>query len=451
MIIVVILGRMLNSRSDALNSIGLAAIILCINPLSAGDIGLLWSFVTTISIVLFAKGINDYLIDKINIKTAVGKRFSALFSTSVSAFIGSLPFVVLVTGTLSPYTVIVNILTVPFAGLIIVCGGFGALLFILHLNVLAYPLMYICGLVTKYIVFAVNVCSRLPNAFVSTEKAAVYVWFTVCAVISAVLFLFDRKSRYIRIGACAMAAALLAVYSVDYAINADKVVLSVLDVGEGMTVTLKKGGSVVVINSYGEKYQFPTIQEELSGFGSVDCLIDTASGGEEYNYSRKILSRFDVNNVLLYDSKKFDTEYGYARYKGVNVTQIADDYTLNVYDGVKLRFIAGDGDVWCRCSIYGREILICPQGADVGALPEDCRSSDIVILSDIPESCEMLGDSYFVLSGYGDTADEYESALQKMGETPALTGGMGRIDFEFDANGGTAVDREYTGGVIRWQ
>lgn len=451
MIIVMIIARVFNSRADALNSLGLAAIILCINPLNGGDIGLLWSFSTTLSLILFSRGINDYLVSRIDVKSALGKNIVSLFSTASAAFIGSLPFVVLITRSLSPYTVLVNILTVPFAGLVIICGGFGAVMFMLHLNVLAYPLMYIGGLTAKYIISVVNMFSKLPGSAVSTQKTSVYIWFAVCLIISAVIFIFDKKKAYVKLGAFAMAAALVAVYSIDYVINEDKVVLSVLDIGEGITVTLKKGDSIVVINSFGEKYQFSAIRDELSAYDRIDCMVDMPSGEYDYDYCKKIINEFNVKNVLLYDSKKFSTEYSYARYKGVNTTQIADDYTFNLYDGVQIRFIAVSGDVWCRCSIYGKDVLICPQDSDAGALPEEFSGSDIIILSDIPESCELLGDSYFVISSFGDTAEGYADTLRNMGISPALTGGMGRIDFTFEAGGEISVDREYTGGVIRWQ
>lgn len=451
MIIVLILGRMLNSRSDALNSLGLASLILCLFPLNAGDIGLLWSFVTTLSLILFSNSINESINEKLDIESKTGKKIVSLFSTATAAFIGSLPFVIFVTGNISPYTVLVNVLTVPFTGIIIICGGISVVMFMINLNVFAYPLMYICGLVTKYVVYTVNLFSGFPNAAVSTQKTAVYVWFAVCIAMGALLFFFDKKKVYTRLGVCAMAVALIAVYSVDFIVNSEKVVLSVLDIGDGLTVTLKKNDSIIVINSYGEKYQFSTVRNELSEYEHIDCMIDMPSGDYSYNYCGKIISQFNVNNVLLYDSEKASIEYSYARYKGVNTIQIADDYTYNLYDGVQFRFIAVDNKVWCRCIIYGKELLICPQEANTEHLPKEFFTPDIVILSDIPKNCDILKDPYIVVSGYGDEADEYLDYLQSVSDAVAVTNGLGRIDFTFKQDGSVSVSREYTGGVKRWQ
>ena len=49
MAILVNASRLFSSKPDILNSLGFAAFLLCLNPLNAGDIGLLWSFSCTLS------------------------------------------------------------------------------------------------------------------------------------------------------------------------------------------------------------------------------------------------------------------------------------------------------------------------------------------------------------------------------------------------------------------
>ncbi|MDE7390250.1 MAG: competence protein ComEC family protein, partial [Lachnospiraceae bacterium] len=68
MVIIMILARSTGSKSDGLNSLGVSSAVLCLNPLGVGDIGLLWSISSTLSIILFSGKISNYLNGKLKLR-----------------------------------------------------------------------------------------------------------------------------------------------------------------------------------------------------------------------------------------------------------------------------------------------------------------------------------------------------------------------------------------------
>ena len=398
LVLITIIGRLLGSKPDSLNTLGLAAFLLCLNPLNVGDIGLLWSFSCTLSIILLANKMSDYFVELLKIEKKAFLKLTTLFSTSISAFVGSVPFLILVTGSISPYTIFVNILTVPFTGIIIVCGGFSVLLFALHLNAFAYPFMILAGLTAKYLTFVTDMFQNMPYSSISTDKTFVYIWFAVTVILIVLLLVFDKKRKYLKLGAAAAVAVFIGLYSLNALCESGKVTFSVLDVGNGITLTVKNNDNIVMLNSYGEKYQYNTIKTELSDFGNIACLIDIPPNKPDYNYCRRITHDFNVSEIIVYDDKMYNEKYSYLKYIGKDVEQISSNYKLYVFDNVTLNIITTETGTWEYLTIYNAHILICPINADFDELPDDFKTPDIAVISDIPNNFIFDNDVYVVIS-----------------------------------------------------
>ena len=450
MILITIIGGFFFSDIDTLNSLGIAAFLLCLNPLNVGDIGLLWSFSYTLSIVLFAGKMTDYFVNVFDVKNFILLKLTTLFSTSLSAFVGSIPFLILVTGSISPYTILVNVLTVPFTGILIVCGGFAVLFFALNISVLAYLLMTFAGLTAKYLIFVTDTFRNMPYSSVSTNKVFVYIWFAVTAAVITLLMIFDKKKIYLRIGIIAAAAVFMGLYSLNTILDSGKVVFSVLDVGNGMTLTVKNNDNITLLNSYGEKYQYNTIKAELSDFENIACMIDIPPSKTDYNYCRKIMSDFHSDKIIVYDDKTYNRKYSYLKYMNEDIEKISSNYKIYIDDNIVLNIISTETSTWEYLTIYDTEILICPTHADFDELPDIFKNPDAAVISDIPNNFHLEDDVYIVVSAYGEEYWEIAAALTDSYRAIEGTNGEGRIDFEFHSGGKFDVKRIYTGGVTQY-
>ena len=444
-IIIMELFHVFDISVDRLNALGAASIILCLNPLHAGDIGMLWSFSCVFALTAFGKSITASF-------EGFAKRFSnskvivyfvRVAAASVTAAIGSLPFAFFVTGTVSPYTVIVNVLTVPFTGVIIICGGAAVIFTLLGLSAAVVPFAFICGIAAKYLLFITSCFLKLPFAAINAGGKFT-VFFTILSGIILIAYWFISDDRlYIKPAVIIVCSVLLGIYCAETVTDLDRITVSTLDVGCGMTVTLKHDKDIAVINSYGEKYQYYTIKSELSKYGDILCFIDTAPEKGVYNYSQRITKDFYIKNIYVNTKDKYDDNCSRQRYDEQNIRLAENDYSLGVFENTELEMINTKSGVWIRLYIYSKRILICPLNGDYSELSENERDNDIIILSDIPENFEYNGE-YIIISSYEN------DDLQGINADSISTNGHGRIDLYFNSDDTVGIKQVYTGGVTRY-
>ncbi|MBQ3969800.1 MAG: ComEC/Rec2 family competence protein, partial [Clostridia bacterium] len=449
MSLIAIISPLLSQRSDGLNSLGIAAFLLCLNPLNVGDVGMLWSFSCTASILIYSQRIYKFIVERFEVKNGFAKKFVTVLSTSTAAFVGSLPLLFFVAESFSPYTLIVNILTVPFTGLVIICGGLSVLFFAAKLTVLAYPLMFVSGLTAKYFIFITDLFSKLPYSFVKTNSPLMYFGFGLIVFMILTVIVFDKKKRYRGVCVLISAAVLIGSFCIEAVIKSDKITLSVLDVGNGLAVTVKNRDNVIVLNSYGEKYQYSTIKNELSNYEQVACMIDIPPYKTNYDYCRRIANDFDIRKVLVYGNYYYD-KYSYLRYSSVDVENISRDYTLYMFGDSVLNISSVKGCAWEYLYIYSTEILICPLNADFSKLPAKFKNPDIAILGNSTQNFDFDEDVYIIVSSYGDECFDTCGFLKNRVCVVEATNGNGRIDLTFSKNNNVDISREYTGGVTRY-
>ncbi|MBR3971870.1 MAG: ComEC/Rec2 family competence protein, partial [Ruminococcus sp.] len=129
MLIICIIGTMIYRKSDSLNSLGAAALLLTVfNPYSVGDIGMLLSFASTIGIVLWSSKISKPIICRIEKFTFFKIKYVSkiirviidTFAMSLCASIWTLPIIVFVYSGISTVSLIANVLIVPFVGIVLI-------------------------------------------------------------------------------------------------------------------------------------------------------------------------------------------------------------------------------------------------------------------------------------------------------------------------------------------
>lgn len=440
-------AEMFFEKADGIESLGIASLILCVCPLNIGDVGMLWSFACTLSLMLFADPIENRIRRLFEPYRSISF-LSVPLSTSAAAMIGSLPFLIFYTGTISPYTIIVNTLLVPFTGLLIICAAFAAVLSMCGFAFAAYPLLFVAGITAKCFIAVAHWFEGLPYSSIRTDNSLVYIWFVISVMIIAAFGIMSRKT--IRYAAIISLSVLIGIYSINAVITYDDVTLSVLDVGDGLAITLKKNDTLFLLDAAGEKYQYNQIKSELKAYDKVNCIFDTSYTGKEYSYYRRITRDFDINKIIVTSDYKYSTLYSYQRYCGADIICTADDIEeMAVADGVSITLIHTGDNVWQYLRINSHSVLICPPNSDYSLLPYEYRNVDYIIMSDMPENMELDIGTAVILSAYGENCDKL---LDEVKDSSAVyaTNGEGRIDMKFHGSGNIALSREYTGGVTKY-
>ncbi len=438
----------LYEKADSIESLGLAGMILCLDPLNVGDIGLLWSFSCTLAIMLFSQPIEKYLRSKFEPYRGI-KTITSPISASVSASIGSLPFLIFYVGSVSPYMIVINILLVPFTGIMIISALTGAIFSAIKLVFAAKPFLCIAGLTAKLFIRMAEMFEELPFSSVKTDNNKIYIWFFMSIIFLAAFYMMNKKTiKYISMIAVLVLAG---IYVTDTVFSYDTVTLSVLDVGNGLTVTLEKNDKVFLLNSTGEKYQYSQIKNSLESFDTIDCIFDTNySRYEGYSYCRRILRDFNAKKIVVCTNYKQKYRYAYQRYIGTDVIYADSDINnIEIADSVSVTLIRTDSGVWQYIRIYDKDFLICPNGGDYELVPFQYKNCDYIVMSELPRNMSFIGKPNVIISAYKDDCEELTDSANNA-SVIYTTNGNGKIDLEYSGKGNVNVKQEYTGGVTRY-
>lgn len=194
------LGLAIFEQADALNSLGIALLLISLpNVFCAMDVGLLLSAAATLGIILLSQPMMDFLGRFLPRKRWAERGLRAVYdvtAVSVSASLFTMPILILVFGQFSTYSLLTNLLLFFAPNIILFCTPLTVLFTLLHLDFLAAPLLFADGLAAKYMVFCTQKISGLPYAFVSVEENYLQLALAFCLMLIALWLLLapgDRK------------------------------------------------------------------------------------------------------------------------------------------------------------------------------------------------------------------------------------------------------------------
>ena len=423
------IGTIFYYKTDSLNSIGLAAFIICLDPFAAGDIGMLWSFSCVTLISALSAPITEFL----NSRNVLNEKLTPALSVVLCAFIGSLPFFVISSGRISLLTIPANLLIVPAAGVLLCTGALAPILSFIGLHAPAKLLMFVSGAAAKYMIISAKYLARLRGMGTPVDRRFMITLLVIVIITAAAVLIWKGKNTKLS-DMAVLPLLMAALYSLAFACF-PRTVLSVLDVGNGMTAVLKNGDSAYVLCSFGQSGQYPTISQELRRSGSVAALVDVRTDNS-YNYGRRIVGDFDPAVIIVRGERQRD--YAWSRYCGAGV-DTADDHKIMVIDDDTYVDMYFTDDMVCEMIYAGDDrVLVC---YGEGEIPDAMRSPNIAVICDTSVLPQLSDDTEVILSSC--TIDEGSSEIY------AATCGAGRIDITF-GSGGYEYSREYTGGVITY-
>lgn len=257
MSLIFLLGILVGRQADALNSLGVAVLVLClIDPFAATDVGLLLSFAATLGMILVSGRL-------LSLASRGAARFPRLprparrallvpvgvLAETIGASLFSVPVIMLTFHNFSLVSPVSNLAQVPLS---LVATILAALLAAAApVRLLAVPLAFLLRLCCRVMIAAALGLASLPHALVSTDYGFVYIFlaFVLCA--GAVWLLFRKKGG--RLAVCAVCCAFVFVCGMFTFSVANRHVLEIdcLSVGQGSTTVLIRDGTAVVVGLSG--------------------------------------------------------------------------------------------------------------------------------------------------------------------------------------------------------
>lgn len=447
MCLIFLLGTLVGRQADSLNSLGLAAILICVhNPYAAADLGLLLSFSATLGMILcsspMTKRIQKYYENVPRFRPLLDAVNSAV-CTTIAATLFTLPILILSFGTVSLISPIANVLQIVPSTLLMEFAAVAAVLYLVGLAFLAMPLAFLTGLLANYMMDTASVLSVIPYASVSASFGFVQLWLAATLLLGALLLLFPSGSKAARKAAALLSLLLLLVGIFTHQLSMASVTrIAVLQAGDGVSVVLTHGGRGAVIGCGGFTSSTARNYLRAQGIKELEYLQMTGDSRSEYLLASELVRQFQPEHLLLWQdgegSEFLDKEL--LRVGQVHTYQTQSQATL--WEQVQITQYADGRQSYTGIEVNGVTVLLLSSNCDASLLPPEWQQADVVVAGDIPKQPQALAPFVTILSMSEETAQKSRKRLEPTGLVSVATGDSGHILIDTRPNGGIVLRRE---------
>jgi competence protein ComEC len=330
MAIVIVTGRLLQRKSDVLNSLAVAVlVILAIQPLDVFQPGFQLSFAAVAGIVLLYGRFTTLF--KSHFRKLREKGFGwlngvlSLFFVSLAAQLATLPLTVYYFGRLPLISLFANLFVVPMIALVVAVGLVAVMAAIFNFSLGAIFSNTVWGLLTLLIALVKGAAS-LPFAYV--EMARPSSWIIVFYLLMLLLFLLWRQQSYRKVVIVAIFVFANLFVWTHLAPSGKELKITFFDVGQGDSALLQfANGKTMLIDAgdrseyvdYGERVIVPYLRRH--GIRQIDCLLLTHAHADHIGGAPSIIENIHVNRVI-------ESEYQYESEFGHVIDSLATAYDI---------------------------------------------------------------------------------------------------------------------------
>lgn len=420
MLILTYCSKAVFRRTDGLNSLGAAAIVLTIlNPFAVGDIGMLLSFSATSGIILWANKIAGYLYRKLHLKGKhkLIKGAINLISVSVSASLWVIPISTVAFHRVSPFVVFTAFFAEPLVSVVLICAMLASLLYLCPvISFLAYPFAFGADIFGKLLLKIISLFASIPYSRVNSDKPYFYMWLIFTVLLVIIGYAIKAKGFYVRCAVTASAVVLTVGWAVYAIIGSNTATLKIYNVGSGVTASVECGSNISFISCGGTNSSAYQIIEDISGdFSSIDSVIIPNVKLKYSKYLPQLLSEFDVSNILVYDNN--DDKKLLDKYGGITDTFSGDcHFTINLNPLTTLDVINIDTVTYQYLNINGSTVLFVPSKSDIAKLPGNYRTCDYLLVDSNVKNSDLLSCKNVIFSGDKSLLESRYSSVKEISD-----------------------------------
>ncbi len=411
-------GMLLRRKSDSVNSLGIAALVLTIpNPFAAGDISVIMSFTATLGIVLWAHPIQRNLNRLLHIHQ-IRRRwlrwiplfFTNLTAVSVSAALWMIPISTLFFQRISPLVVVISILVEPIVCVILILILPAVLLYsIPFLTLLAKPMSLILNVLCRLFLHIISFFAKLPLSSVSTHHLYFYCWLGLSIVLVLIAYILQHKIRCNGYFILISAAALGIGFSIHVLFDGQTTQLLIQQSYGGVTIALCEQDSLNLLACGGNGSFNSSLLDTLYNYGGrIDSLI-LPNRVNYADYYPMIDEYFAIDNV--YVNEKYREEIGIADGEDIHNNSM---FTLEIKDDIRLEVINADHVVYQYLTAGEHTVLFIAHGGDIENLPAEYRKANTIIMDYVCDNAELLQCDELIYTGQQNKRWEknYSSLLE---------------------------------------
>lgn len=336
MMAVLMAGRLFQEKSDALNSLGFAVFIICLNPYSVTDAGAM----LTVTAVLGLIAVNPHIKRFYTPNNFIIKYFYNILTASVSVFITTLPVMYFVFGYISIYGIFLNMIMLPLAQLTLACS----LLLLISFGPLVSLFSLASDILASFMIETAAYFAELPFAVMGITGSEFGLAIGVTFLLFAAAFLMNKK-HILRKCAVLSAVVFLLIISVSYFMNYDSVYVR--------EISGRNSKAVIVYN-----------RENAAVFGVIDSVQFSAAGNILKSKNLDLLLIVNINKNDY--SEKLAQEYHAVNYvsdikninSAVNSNIFTDSYfNVDLWQGFHVEYNFSDNGSIIELKVFDTDFL----------------------------------------------------------------------------------------------
>lgn len=435
MMTLLLCGRAFLKVPDSVNSLGLAAGLLCLfNPMAVYSVSFLLTVSASLGIITLGLSLcrrYRHAFDRFRWGKAAQWVLNSLF-ISVATTLFTLPVQMVYFKTLVPMSLITNLVFIPLGTLTIVLGGLTACCS--GVAFLAVPLAFFAGLGAKAMLFLASACNDFPYTSVGIGSPYLLLWLGGSFILLGVAFFIRRSGDLVKLAAF-LSALVLAVSSLSYmGLNRDLLEVRVLDVGNGLCILVHYQERSFVVGCGGDNSLGYLVKDALrqKSRKELDLLIVPRYTEKESGKLNLITEAVSPRQILMPDaSRVMEPLAGEILVH----TNLAIDFS----PALRVEYNYEDNQFIVRILFGDALVVITHSQSDPAFFGRFGKQADVLISSGaLPK--EEKG-RLNVLSG--DTHSRRKAALSRTdGKSVIATGGDGALGIKINENGSYTIRRE---------
>lgn len=404
MTIIYLVGAMLFRQADAITSLGVAVLLICaFSPNYSIDMGLWFSFLSTLGLILFSNNINSFIKTTCRINS---EKFNFVryilsgISSSIAVAISTIPLIIMTYKTISVISIFSNILLLfPITILL------NVLLIVDILYICCVPKTFlklfiiICDIISDYLVLIADTLSKISYATISIDSFYLKLCFAFLFIAVGILILF-RIFRSMIKKLCLMSANIfLMAIILDQIFNYNLINLSVLDARDGCCIVISKNYHNCIIMCGGENLNVSSISNYLisTNAHNIDYIIFPKSDNNVVLFTKKLSKKYEIGHIVINKQNKsffFDKNDNFYD-KIVIFTHFIQ---MNFWNDVNAKIYKIDNKLFILLKIWDTKILICPEGGDVLHFPKEFKNINFLIAGYLPNQYNKINFDKIILS-----------------------------------------------------
>jgi len=343
--IFLIFAPIFRRERDSITSLSAALfVLLALNPYSSASVGLHLSFFATLGIILFTTRINSAVSESLRgnkhyrrkIPRYIINFITSNLATTTGALIFTLPLTALHFGYISLIAPITNLLTIGVVSFAFPLGLTVALIGFLSPivgSIAAFPI----SIAARYIIYVARFFASVPFSIIYSSNIHIMFWLAYVYIIFTVLPIIKARLRQYIYPCCISIILLISVILVSTVIPVSAAgdnSITVVDVGQGMSVVINANDRTIVIDcgSNSSNNAGESVHEFLLNHGrtNVDLLIITHFHSDHINGIEFLLSRISISALAIPDpegSYLAEDIIELARKRGTDIIYISETHS----------------------------------------------------------------------------------------------------------------------------